>query len=137
MVKTIAAFALLATLSAPALAGPTHDRLEQADANKDGMITRDELDMHRAERFAKLDKNADGYLDASDRQGRRRRGRHGSHFESLDTDGDGKISKDEFMKAPTPLFDKFDADKSGVLDAQEIEAAKAAAKERAGERRRR
>ena len=39
----------------------------------------------------------------------------------------GKVSKDEFVNAPTMMFDKFDANKDGVLDAQELEAARAAA----------
>jgi Ca2+-binding EF-hand superfamily protein len=53
----------------------------------------------------------------------------------IDTNSDGKISKDEFVNAPTMLFDKFDADKNGELDAKELEAARGAAA-RLRERRR-
>ena len=45
----------------------------------------------------------------------------------IDSNGDGKVSKEEFLNAPTMVFDKFDANKDGVLDAQELEAARAAA----------
>ena len=52
----------------------------------------------------------------------------------IDANSDGKISKEEFVNAPTMLFDKFDADKNGELDAKELEAARGAA-DRLRERR--
>ncbi len=45
----------------------------------------------------------------------------------IDANSDGKISKEEFVNAPTMLFDKFDADKNDELDAKELEAARGAA----------
>ena len=48
----------------------------------------------------------------------------------LDSNGDGKVSKEEFVNAPALLFDRFDANHDDVLDAQEQEAARSAAKER-------
>ena len=53
----------------------------------------------------------------------------------MDANGDGKISKDEFVGAPTLLFDQFDADRNDVLDAKELEAARNGAKERLRKRR--
>ena len=39
---------------------------------------------------------------------------------SMDTDGRGKISKQEFMKFMEAEFDRLDKDKTGELDAKEI-----------------
>ena len=103
--------------------------LEQADANKDGKVTRQEYIDARAAQFARMDRNGDGIFDDADsreladqsaiakRAGARMRGR-------IDSNSDGKISKEEFVNAPTVLFDRFDADKSGELDAKELEAAR-------------
>lgn len=38
----------------------------------------------------------------------------------MDTNKDGKVSKEEFMKAHENLFDTMDANKDGVLDKSEI-----------------
>lgn len=45
----------------------------------------------RAGRFGKLDANKDGFLDQSEAPQRMQR-----RFSRLDSDGDGKISRDEF-----------------------------------------
>jgi Ca2+-binding EF-hand superfamily protein len=45
--------------------------------------------------------------------------RRQEHFNSLDSDGDGQISKTEFM-ADLPLFDKFDCDNNGVITQDDL-----------------
>lgn len=114
---------------------------EHADPNSDGMITREEFNAARAEQFAKLDRNSDGFIDAADRDGeaanRESGRRHGRHAARLDADSDGKVSKEEFVNGPTRFFDQADTDKSNVLDAKELEAVRAAAKERGREWRKR
>jgi hypothetical protein len=45
--------------------------------------------------------------------------RRQEHFSSLDSDGDGQISKTEFM-ADLPLFDKFDCDNNGVITQDDL-----------------
>lgn len=114
--------------------------LELADANNDGKVTRQEYIDSRAAQFARMDRNGDGVVDDADarqqadqsamakRMANAMRGR-------IDANSDGKISKDEFVNAPTMLFDRFDGDKNGELDAKELEAARAAG-ERLRERRR-
>jgi uncharacterized low-complexity protein len=37
----------------------------------------------------------------------------------MDTDGDGKVTKDEFMKGHEAMFDKIDTNGDGVIDAGE------------------
>jgi len=106
--------------------------LEHADADHDGKVTRQEYINARAEQFARLDRNGDGVLDDADsRQGGNAtdRGQRAAAAVRgrIDANGDGKITKEEFTNAPTVLFDKFDADKNGELDAKELEAARGAA----------
>jgi Ca2+-binding EF-hand superfamily protein len=129
-------------LPALALAQERHGGLfENADPNKDGMITREEFNAARVEAFAKLDRNSDGFIDSSDRDGEAANQgsgrRHRMHGARMDADSDGKVSKEEFVNGPTQFFDRADTDKSNVLDAKELEAVRAMAKERGREWRKR
>ena len=116
------------------------DALEQADANKDGKVTRQEYIDARAAQFARMDRNGDGVVDDADSRERADQSAVGKRVAAamrgrIDTNSDGKISKDEFLDSPTMLFDKFDADKNGELDPKELEAARSAGN-RLRERRR-
>jgi hypothetical protein len=87
-----------------------------------------------------MDRNGDGVVDDTDSRERADQSAVGKRVAAgmrgrIDTNSDGKISKDEFVNAPTMLFDRFDADKNSELDAKELEAARGAA-ERLRERRR-
>ena len=104
--------------------------LEQADADHDGKVTKQEYVDARAAQFSRMDRNGDGFIDEADsRAGGNERGQRAAKAlrGRMDSNGDGKISKEEFVNAPTMLFDKFDANKDGVLDATELEAARNAA----------
>jgi Ca2+-binding EF-hand superfamily protein len=113
--------------------------LENADADHDGKVTRQEFTNARGEQFAKLDRNGDGFIDDSDSGERARRPqmeqRAAAIRARLDTNGDGKVSKEEFVSGPAPMFDQFDANHDDVLDAQEVAAARNAAQERFRDRR--
>jgi hypothetical protein len=108
--------------------------LDNADANHDGKVTRQEFTDARAALFARLDRNSDGFVDDADGGGRQGGQRAAAIRDRLDGNDDGKISKDEFLNAPSLLFSRFDADKNDVLDAKELEAARGAA-ERLRQRR--
>jgi uncharacterized low-complexity protein len=41
----------------------------------------------------------------------------------MDTNKDGKVSRDEFMKAHQAMFDAMDTNKDGMIDADEMKAA--------------
>ena len=107
--------------------------LRNADANGDGMITEAEFRDARAKLFARLDRDGDGFLTNADtprRLAARRAGggdRLAEAMRGLDKDGDGKVSRDEFVNSPGLIFQRADANRDGVVDRQELEAFQAAA----------
>jgi len=94
--------------------GDVDTTFKQVDLNGDGSIDKEEL----VKLFAKLEH---GISDEEVWE----------VFRSLDLDGDGTISEDEFMNwylksekhilsKVKPIFDTFDADKSGTIDRYEV-----------------
>jgi hypothetical protein len=134
MFRTSVSAALLILLGAPAMAQMRGEGIfERADANNDDSVTREEFVAARAGQFTKYDRNSDGYLDSNDvpkRLAARRQQNGGGDLlvGQFDADGDGKVTKQEFIDGPTLIFDRADADKNNVLDAKELAAAKEAAK---------
>ena len=66
-------------------------------------------------------------------------GRHGHHgagmMERLDTNHDGKISRDEMRASVDKHFDKLDTNHDGFIDQAELDAARAKMKDRMGKMR--
>lgn len=144
MFRMLTAAALLSLFSTPSMAQMMRHggegMFERADANNDGSVTKEEFITALGQKFARLDRNSDGYIDSSDvpkRLAERRKQNGGGEMVGgqFDADGDGKVSKDEFVNGPTLIFDRADTDKNNVLDAKELAAAKEAAKAAADERR--
>ena len=80
-----------------------------------------------AEAREELKTNLQGILNEEQLQqldrGNRARGNRGvAMIERLDTDGDGKISKDELPERMQQMFDRFDANNDGMIDQEEIDA---------------
>jgi hypothetical protein len=70
----------------------------QADANKDGRISKAEMTAALESRFARMDVDGDGQLTPKDRELKRQQ-RLDARFAQMDADRNGQISKTEFMAA--------------------------------------
>jgi Ca2+-binding EF-hand superfamily protein len=137
--KVATAAVLLFSSSIVLAQGRDGTPLEGADANHDGKVTKQEYLDARAGQFARLDRSGDGVIDDADSRDTGNRPERaqraaGAMRGRIDANSDGKITREEFVGAPTMLFDRFDADKNGELDAKELEAARGAA-ERLRDRR--
>lgn len=98
MKKLAASLALGMTLAATALAGSAYAEQAargQRGGDPDRTVTRAEAQTKAAERFARMDVNKDGKLDAGDRTARRN-----LMFDRFDTDKNGAISREEFAARP-------------------------------------
>jgi Ca2+-binding EF-hand superfamily protein len=139
MLKQFLLLGVLASACAAALAdhpGRGGGMFENADANADGSIARDEFLAARAAAFAKFDQNGDGVLDEADKREPAREGRHRDALKArLDANSDGKITKEEFVNTATPMFDSADKDGNGALDKQELSAAREQMREMRDRRR--
>lgn len=103
-------------------------RLEMADLNKDGMITRQEFLSSRSQSFSQIDRNHNGYLSADDLPAIARQSERGRAFmemmTTMDRNHDGRVSRSEFVNGPTPVFDNADTSGNGVIDGYELKQLK-------------
>lgn len=111
------------------------EMLEKSDANRDGAISRAEFIDARRARFAKMDRNHDGYFSDDDlpRMVRKRAGEKVDRVvQALDSNRDGRLSRVEFVDGPTRLFDLGDADRNGLIDRYELDRLRTRAEARRG-----
>lgn len=126
MNKLIVAAALSTTLLAgTALAAqdqPHRDPLARADANGDGVVTRDEMLADVDARFAQLDANKDGKITGDERKAVAGGRMGGRMMGRADADGDGAITLDEQRAQANKRFDRIDTNHDGKIDQAERDA---------------
>lgn len=97
-----------------------------ADTNGDGAISEAEAAAQRAARFDEMDANGDGVLTAEEAQAHReakRAERAGQMLQGrFDANGDGQVSRDEFLSPEDPMFARADANGDGLVTKDEIKS---------------
>lgn len=129
-------FMLLCPISTAASAASPNaamlSRLDGADTNRDGAISKPEMIAFRSNNFARLDRDRNGVLTRSDIPAFLSRVNPNLDFDSLmaqfDANRDGKVSRDEFVNGPTVIFDAAAANRDGLLTTEERQTAIKAAK---------
>jgi hypothetical protein len=110
------------------------ERLPQADANRDGLVTKTEVITFRAASFSRLDRDDNGVLTRGDIPAFAARINPDLNFNALiaqfDLNRDGVVSRTEFVDGPTAVFDLADTNKDGVLTPAERQTALSAVKRR-------
>jgi Ca2+-binding EF-hand superfamily protein len=112
--------------------GPGFD-FATLDTDKDGKVTKAEVDAFHAAQVKAADANGDGKLSADElatmqisAMTARITARAAKMVELMDTDKDGALSAAELAVPPGPemMFDKIDANSDGAITQAEIDAAK-------------
>ena len=103
-----------------------HSVLAHLDKDGDGLISRDEAQAapRLARHFNEIDANKDGFLSKDELAAARTKLRD-TIFARIDTDADGRISLDEAARFPRLArhFDQIDANKDGYLTKDELRTA--------------
>ena len=100
-------------------------RFEKLDANRDGVVTLNEYLAAATSKFKELDVAGNGHVTAEEMANsplaHKRAERVAERIaRRLDTNGDGRVSKDEFLATAKARFAKLDKNGDGFLSADEI-----------------
>lgn len=89
---------------------------ERLDANKDGVITRDEFTAEVATRFARLDTNKDGKVSDAEREAGRPAGMGGR---AMGRGMSGDMTLADMQAQSAKRFDRIDSNHDGKIDQAE------------------
>jgi len=126
--KNLLITALVASVAIPSLllAG-TGNRgghfMDRFDSNKDGTVTKEEINKVRSEEFLKYDKDGNGVLSVDEWKAMREdrlNQRMQRQFTRHDSNNDGAISQEEFMTKPERMMSHLDKNGDNVIDADEM-----------------
>jgi hypothetical protein len=95
--------------------GNMHFDAKAADANGDGMISKDEFKKYGETMWERMNRSATVSVPIADAAADFARGGLRFDAKSVDTNGDGMINKDEFMKYGEAKFDKMKKDSHGMI----------------------
>jgi Ca2+-binding EF-hand superfamily protein len=98
------------------------ERFKAMDKNNDGKVSRAEF-LGLPTMFDRIDANKDGVLDKDELKPLVAQGPAGTRIMAMDKNGDGKVSRSEYL-GPIEMFDRLDTNADGQIDKDE--AAKAA-----------
>jgi Ca2+-binding EF-hand superfamily protein len=103
--------------SLPALAAPLPaDPVKTFDTDNDGTLDLMETKKAAAAEFAKLDRDHEGTLDASELRGRL----SAKDLKAADPDHDGTLTMDEYLAIVAQRFAAANGDNDGTLDGKEL-----------------
>ena len=101
------------------------EMMTQADLNGDGKTSRSELNQHRVQMFAKLDRSEDGVVDKVDSPripfAKRKFEPAFEQVKSIfDSNKDGRVTLDEWNRTDPDIFALLDANEDGVVTRAEL-----------------
>lgn len=124
LAAVLVAFSLSSAAWAQSDNAQVSEMLLRSDLNRDGQVTRKELEKSRSKTFERLDRNQDREISKKDRPPHPFNKRFDEAFARLvqefDANNDGEVTRKEFVQGPTTGFDDADLDGDDVLRADEI-----------------
>jgi EF hand len=109
----------------PEALGKIAEMMTEADLNGDGRTSRAELNQHRAQMFAKLDRNEDGTIDKQDSPkiplAKRKFEPAFAQVKSIfDSNEDGRVTLDEWNRSDPDIFAMLDSNEDGAVTRAEL-----------------